>query len=243
MKAEQRKELETNTLADKVGHAMQRVKGGSRRSAVIYFIVFIALVVALWLGYREWTLRKQETSLQWLMLDDGSEKHLQQLAGLKSPAGRSARLQLTWLVYWEEGVRMIGVNPPGAMKAIDIAGKNYKEIADECKEADDAIFEPQALLGVAVCAETLAVQDISSLGRAKEAYAKLVDHDKYKDSAEGIFAKKRLDLMNDKAKFKLLEEDYERLQRDLQVPGAAQGFMPPPFFPNLKGDKNKDKDD
>ena len=38
MKAEQRKELETNTLADRMGHLMQRVKGGERRTFLFYFI-------------------------------------------------------------------------------------------------------------------------------------------------------------------------------------------------------------
>lgn len=153
MKAEQRKELETNTLADKVGHAMQRVKGSSRRSMVIYFIVGIVLAIALFFGYQEYKLRKQQTSMQWLMLDDGSDNHLRQLASVDSPAGRSARLQIAWLLYWERGVRMVGVDPQGSMKAISDASSFYAQIAKECKEANDKIFEPQALLGIAVCEE------------------------------------------------------------------------------------------
>jgi hypothetical protein len=240
MKAEQRKELETNTLADKVGQAMQRVKGSSRRSLVIYLVVGVVLVVGLWLGYREWTLRKQETSLHWLMLDDGSDTYLKQLATLNTPAGRSARLQIAWLIYWEQGVRMIGVNPPGAMKAISVASSTYADIAKECKEANDTIFEPQALLGIAVCTETLAAQDITSLGRAKEAYAKIVDHEKYKDSAEGKFAQKRLDHLNDKTKFKEMELVYEELQKTLQIPGVQKDFLQHDMF-NPKG-KGKEKD-
>jgi hypothetical protein len=241
MKAEQRKELETNTLADKVGHAMQRVKGSSRRSVVIYFVVGIVLVIALFFGYRELTLREQRLSMQWLMLDDGSGNHLEQLAGLETPAGRSARLQFAWLFYWEQGVCMIGVNPQNAMKAIMIASESYKRIAKDCKEANDTIFEPQALLGVAVCEESLAVQDRSALGRAKEAYTKIVEHEKYKDSAAGKFAQKRLDHLNDKTKFKELELVYEDLQRTLQIPGAQRDILDPKLFPPIKGIDDKEK--
>jgi hypothetical protein len=242
MKAEQRKELETNTLADKVGHAMQRVKGSSRRSMVIYFVVGIALLIALFLGYQEYKLRKQQTSMQWLMLDDGSLSHLNQLEKVDSPAGRSARLQIAWLTYWELGVRMVGVDPAGAMKSVSSASSAYDKIAKECKEAGDKIFEPQALLGVAVCEETLAAQDRSSLLRAKEAYTKLADSEDYKDSAEGKFAKKRLDLLNDKTKLKEMEVVYEDLQRTLLIPGFQREILDPNLFKGM-GDKEKKKDD
>ncbi len=239
MKAEQRKELETNTLADRVGQAMQRVKGSSRRSMVIYFIIALALLIALWLGYRELSFRKQTTSLHWVMLDDGSDPHLRQLASLETPAGRSARLQIAWLIYWEQGVRMVGVDPAGAMKAVSDASSFYAQIAKECKDADDKIFEPQALLGIAVCEETRGAQDRSSLARAKDAYAKVFDS--YPESAEGKFAKKRLDLMNDKTKFKELEIVYEDFQKTLMIPALQRDFQPNDLFrQNSKGEKPKD---
>jgi hypothetical protein len=245
MKAEQRKELETNTLADKVGQAMQRVKGSSRRSAIIYFLVGVALLIALFFAYRWYDLSKKENSLAWLMFDDGSQDHLLQLQKLESPAGRAARFQIAWILYWEEGVRMIGVNPPGALKALKEASVRYEALAKECAEADDKIFEPQALLGVAVCEETRAVQDLALLTQAKASYAKILSvHDgKYKESAAGIFAQKRLDQMNDKTKLKEMELVYEELQKSLQVPGAMRGGdlgLPPGIFlpPKGKGDKD-----
>ncbi len=142
---------------------------------------------------------------------------------------------------------MIGIDPLGATKALREASRRYEELAKECAEADDKIFEPQALLGVAVCEETRAVQDISLLAKAKKSYENIVTiHDgKYKDSAEGIFAQKRLDQMNDKTKFKEMEQVYEELQKSLQVPGVQQGGgfgLPPDLFaPKGKGDKGKDK--
>jgi hypothetical protein len=179
------------------------------------------------------------------MLDDASADHLGQLQKLETPAGRAARFQIAWIVYWEEGVRMIGANPAGAMKALKEASTRYEALAKECAEADDKIFEPQALLGVAVCEETRAVQDLTFLNRAKESYGKIlsVHEGKYKDSAEGIFAQKRLDQMNDKTKFKELELVYDELQKSLLPRDLLRdqqgGFgIPPGLFPP----KGKGKD-
>ena len=84
---------------------------------LIYFIVGAALVIALFLGYRWMVISKRDASEQWLMLDDGAAPFLVRLSETDTPAGRAASLQLAWLKYWEEGVRMIGVNPMGATKA------------------------------------------------------------------------------------------------------------------------------
>lgn len=72
--------------------------------------------------------------------------------------------------------------------------------------------------------------------RTKEAYTKLADSEDYKESAEGKFAKKRLDLLNDKTKLKELEVVYEDLQRTLLIPGL-QRDMPPLdlLMPKAKG--------
>jgi len=236
MKAGERKELETNTLADKVGHAMQRVKGSSRRNVLLYVVGVAVVAVAIWGTYRYFVISGQETSLQWVMFDDGSSGHFKQLAGLDTFPGKAARFEIAWFAYWETGVRLIGVDPQGAMSSLDSAGRLYKRLAEECK--DDPIFEPQALLGIAVVEETRAVNDPRSLDRAKEAYKNVVD--KYEKSAEGKFAKKRLDVMSDKTKLKELETVYEDLQRSLQLAGALQ---PPPNFMNPNFLAPKDKDD
>ncbi|HZZ77827.1 MAG TPA: hypothetical protein VFE62_04875 [Gemmataceae bacterium] len=241
MKAEHRKELETNTLADRVGDAMQRVKGSSRRSVLLYFIAAAVLIVAVWLGMRWYSVSKQETSMRWALFDDGARGNLEQLAQMEnSKAGRAARFQIAWLFYWDMGVRMIGIDPAGSMNRLGEAGKLYAQLAEECK--DDPIFEPQALLGIAVVEETRSVQDTARLARAKESYQVVVD--KYggeKESAEAKFAQKRLEILNNKGKLKELENVYVELQQLLKVPGAQQ--LPPNFvhpdFPMLKGKAEK----
>lgn len=239
MKAEQRKELETNTLADKVGHAMQRVRGGSRRAMIIYFLIGLALIVGLFLAYRWHALNKQEASLQWMLFDDGSRANLVRLAGAETASSRAAQLQIAWLLYWEDGVRMMGANPLGATKALADAGGIFQEIANKCKEADDKLLEPQALLGVAVVKENLAIQDPTSLGLAKDAYKQVVE--RYKESAEGKFAQKRLDILNDKNKSRDLENFYDDMQKSLNVPAFQHPLIPGLGAPKNKGDKDKDK--
>ena len=60
MKAEQRKELETNTLADKMGRAMLRVKSSPRRTFLTYVIVAAAAIFAVWFGLHWWNAGKAE---------------------------------------------------------------------------------------------------------------------------------------------------------------------------------------
>jgi hypothetical protein len=247
MKAEQRKELETNTLADKVGQAMQRVKTGSRRGVLLYVLAAIALIIVAWGLWRWYQVTKKDDSLMWVMLDDGSAAHLTELFSKEgTEPGKAARLQIAWLTYWDEGVRMIGVDPQGSMKKFKLASDIYKKVAEESK--DDPIFEPQALLGIAVVEETKAVQDLAALKRATEAYQVVVD--KYgKDddkgrpvaSAEALFAQKRLDILKDKAKREKLEEIYTKMQQDLHVPGFGGGLFPRDGLPPLPKGKDDDK--
>src|SRR5438105_1396043 len=104
MKAEQRKELETNTLADKMGHMMQRVKTSQRRTYVTYGLIAAAVVVAAWLGYRWYTSDVAERSMQWVSFYDGAGGQIDELAKLKeSNVAKAARFQNAWNEYWNFG--------------------------------------------------------------------------------------------------------------------------------------------
>ena len=222
MKAEQRKELETNTLADKMGRVVQRVKASPRRTFVTYALVAAAVVVAAYLGYNWWNQDVSLRSLQWLHLYDGGQRQLVVLTkdetSKDSNAAKAARFQLTWYLYWDEGIKLIGEKPAGALGNIQIARQEYDKLITVCK--DDPLFEPQAMLGRAVCTESLAAQDLANLDRAKDHYKELADHDKYKDLAEGKFAKDRLDLINHKEHGPELRQAYKDLNRVLEIPAA-----------------------
>ena len=222
MKAEQRKELETNTLADKMGHMMQRVRGGQRRTYVTYFIVAIAVLAAAYFGYRWYVGDKVGRSLEWLMLYDGSRNHIEGLTDkMDTNAGKAAWLQIAWFRYWDDGIKLLAADKAMAMKNIESAGKIYEELAKTCK--DDPVYEPQALLGLAVVEESLAVQARSHLDRAKTNYEALTDNEKYKDTAETNFARQRLEILNDPIKKNALADTYKDLQgrNMLDIPAPA----------------------
>src|SRR6516162_10527182 len=196
MKAEQRKELETNTLADRMGRVMQRVKSSTRRTFLTYFFVTVAVLIAAWFGYRWYYGDVEGKSLQWLKLYDGSRNLIQDLA--KDPdtnAGKAALFQFAWELYWIDGVKMMASDKVGAMKSLKRSVDLYGQLAEKCK--DDKVFEPQALLGRAVAQETRAVENRDHLKKAKEYYEELTT--KYEKSAEAEFARKRLEILKDDA--------------------------------------------
>ncbi|MBI1830822.1 MAG: hypothetical protein HYR84_05150, partial [Planctomycetes bacterium] len=51
MKAEQRKELETNTLADKMGQVVEQGKDVPRGTYLTMFLVAIGVVIVAWFGW------------------------------------------------------------------------------------------------------------------------------------------------------------------------------------------------
>jgi hypothetical protein len=236
MKAEQRKELETNTLADRMGRVMQRVKGSTRRTFFTYLFIAVAVLLAGYFGWRWYSGSVAERSLEWVYLYDGSNNFIDELAKKKETnASKAARLQLAWFFYWDLGMKMLYTNKDGAMKYLKIAGDYYEELAKEC--TDDKIFEPQALLGRAVAQESRAVEDREHLKKAKTYYEEVVS--KYENSAEADFARKRLEVLKDDAKRQELSATYSQLQSLLGIPAPVQApkFNDLPGFPDLGKEK------
>jgi hypothetical protein len=236
MKAEQRKELETNTLADKMGHVMQRVKASPRRTFFTYFFIIAALAAVSWFGWRYYSETKRASSFQWLQIYDGAGNHIMTLAETDKTtnAGKAARFQIAWLLYWDFGVKKMGTEQLASLGYIQEAGRYYSILAEECK--DDPVLAPQALLGKAVVEETMAVQHVDHLKEAKKYYEMIVE--KHKDSAEAKFAEGRLEWLKG-GKRGDLENTYEMLHRLLNVPEPAPQFAPGPgdAVPQPKGGK------
>jgi hypothetical protein len=235
MKAEHRKELETNTLADRMGVVMQRVKSGQRRTAFIYVVIALAVVVGLFVLYRWWTRSRLENSDQWVRIYDGSHMPLRDLAlnHPDTPQGKVARFQIAWMTY-EQGIKVLGVDPKDAILSFTHVKIEYDKLASDCK--GDEIFEPQALLGRAVAAETLAIQTTKNLEEAQTFYQEVVE--KYGKSAQGAFAQARLDQLKDRQKRLDLVGVYETLQKAMNVPTMQQ---PGHNFPFLDEKQKKAK--
>jgi hypothetical protein len=214
-------------LADKMGHVMQRVKTGQRRTFLIYFIVAIALIGGAFAWNRYSASERTEASERWVRLYDGSKENVLRLAqgpDKDTQAGKAARFQLAWFIYWDAGVKVMGVSKKEGTDALKSAASLYNSLVEDCK--DDPIFEPQAMLGRAVVTESRAIEDRKYLKQAKEWYKELVDKEAYKETAEVKFAKKRLDILEDANKSRDLENTYKDLQGIL-------GIDAPMFNPHI----------
>lgn len=220
MKAEQRKELETNTLADKMGQMMQRVQTSPRRTYMTYGLIALAIAVAAFLGWRWWQQDVVERSAQWVIFYDGAGMQMEGLGQLKEAnpnVSKAARFQLAWTNYWNFGIKMLGTDKNGSILRLRDAAKEYGALAEECKDDSNKLFLLQALLGRAVCTETLAVEDTGNLKKATEYYEEIVkDFDKEK-YAEAKYASERLEILKDERKRNDLAASYSQLQSILGV--------------------------
>jgi hypothetical protein len=216
MKAEQRKELETNALADRMGHLMQRMKTQPRRSAMYWVVGGIVLLVVAILTIRWFQVSREENSTRWRMLDLQSQRALQFLASKDNAdtnAGKAARFELAWLYYWEGGVKRLGVDGNKALETLQDVAAEYRKLAEDC--AGDPIWEPEALYGQAVIEETQAVVNLDHLEAAKRLYEDLAT--KHKDSARGKLAAKWVEnYQSDKGKQEL-KDFYQQMQTALDI--------------------------
>src|SRR5262245_35256066 len=158
MKAEHRKELQTNALADRMGRFIQRMKTRpSRGSVMTVFLVLLvvgAIIFFFWVRGRSGVAE----SARWVgfeRLRDSEEKWRELSSQFPQlPVGRAARFQLAWLYLWEAGIRDLMRAPSQATKYIQQAKGLYAELADECK--GDPVWGAEALYNQAVAEEALA---------------------------------------------------------------------------------------
>jgi hypothetical protein len=217
MKAEQRKELETNALADRMGHLVQRMKTQPRRATAYYVVGGLLLVIAVVVVWRWYQMNRQTNSERWEMLNSSVGQRLEYLAQ-KEPAtnqGKAARFQMAWAYYWDFGLKRLGIGDGGrsGMMALEEAAKTYEDLAKEC--SGDKLWEPEALYGLAVIEETKAIVKLDALERAKERYTELKT--KYPDSARGKLAAEWLNNAENKDKYLELQDFYQDLHSKLNI--------------------------
>ncbi len=218
MKAEHRKELETNSLATGMGKLIQQVKKPKDRSLVMYLIGAAVVVGVLGLIVLVRSRRAEQGAEHWLFLDNGGRGFLHEL--MKEPSsetnqGKAARMQFAWIKFWENGVKSIGSEPESAMRMLDSLAKEYEELAVACK--GDPVFEPEALYSLAVIEETRAVQDRRQLDIALAKFNDLAK--KHPKSAHGIEAAKRAEALEENSKSRAeIVQFYQDMQQSLRVP-------------------------
>jgi hypothetical protein len=226
MKAEHRKELHTNLLADRLGRLLQSLREGTwwkvHPSTKAWIITAaVVAVVALVVGWRFYSSSaKKSTSAEWAQIDDATSLvDLEKIAELepKGTATRAARFQIA-RIYLRRGMEhFVSMTPNArqdALSDLEKAAGHYAALADQAK--DTPLLEQEALLGVAKAKEAL-----NELDAAREAYQKLAS--KYAQSVNGKEAARRLEkLEKEKAQ---LAAFYNKLD-DLAKPPA-----PPPTPP------------
>lgn len=230
MKAEHRKELHTNLLADRLGKLVDTVKSGPKRTPVVA-LVGVGLVVVTALVWWIYSGRSAEQrSHLWTQMDAALQDERETRTKLGDLArehrrtlpGRVARFLLARQDL-QEGVRALPADAArkDAIEKLTKARGEFAQLATEC--ADDPVLGPEALMNRARAEEALAgvpnpeapTKGLGDLDRAFEAYRDLVA--KYPNSAEARTAKERLKTYEDTAKrqdldrfYALLREEFDR---------------------------------
>jgi hypothetical protein len=216
MKAEQRKELETNALADRMGHLVKRMKTQPRRMTLYYVIGGLVLLIVVFLSVRWYQTRKSENSAEWRILNTGSQEALSYLIKQfpETNQSKAALFQYAWFTYWETGVKRIGIDSGNAIVQLKKAASFYGELAEKCE--GDPVWEPEAKYALAVIEENLAIQSPEHLTTAKGLYKELAE--KHAESGRGKLAAEWLKNYDDPKKFAELKDFYQEMNTALKVP-------------------------
>jgi hypothetical protein len=242
MKAEQRKELETNALADRMGHFVRRVKTQPRRATLYYVLGAVAIFVVFFFVFRTFQYNRTENSSRWQALYLGSVRELESLAKTSADTnqGKAAFFQLAWLQYWEFGVKRLGMDGTAAMTNLQEASRLYSKLAEECE--GDPVWEPEALYGMAVIEESKALQtspvEVSKqLETAKARYEELAK--KHPTSARGKLAREWVDNFDKESDRKELTRFYQDMRTVLDIRDPSL-LLPKKGFDLGKDAKRKD---
>jgi hypothetical protein len=160
MKAEHRKELQTNVLADSLGRFVKNVKSGTKSSSLIYWILaaLVLAVVVGWFIYRGYSSRSR--SELWTKLDEAaSTANLEKLGSIAeqsrgTKAARTARFQIA-RIQLEQGLNTLGSEQrrAEALKNIEDARTLYSELIQDTNDAP--LLRQEAMMGVAKAEESL----------------------------------------------------------------------------------------
>ncbi len=210
MKAEHRKELMTNTLANRLGEAVHGMKDGPSRSTV-FVLAAVGLIVILVLVWRYLATSGEEAdSARWLKWDSVvTPEQLKAFVENKEvedqAQGRLARLEEARRSLYD-GLRQLG-NAGTRKKALEElknASELYEKLATEF--ADKPLLHQQALMGAAKAFESRgdAEQARRYYQQLQSKYANTVFG---RDAAEQL---QRLDAAEQNGNFKALKDELDK---------------------------------
>jgi hypothetical protein len=215
MKADERKALHTNVLADHLNKAYEGLKQGPSRKTVFYgALLLLAVLVVLTIRYfmldsdrvasERWTRLDQATFLE--QIDDLAED--KDLKG--TTQGRLARY-LQARANLALGLRDLGnTNREAALERIKSATETYEDLLKSSSERVP-LLRQEALWGAATGNETL-----GDIEKARGFYEKLArDHS---ESELGKEAQRQLDRLDDDS----TQRDLKRLRQLTEAAGKSR---------------------
>jgi hypothetical protein len=152
MKAEHRKELQTNVLADRMGRLVQGVKSGTKSaSAGAWIIGLIVLGIAVAWYFARGSMVSQ--SKAWVDLNTAQDTSTLKRIALENAGtlpARTARFQQARLLL-RQGLQLVYSSRTEALIQLDEAAKLFGELVAEC--SNNAVLQQEALMGAAKAEE------------------------------------------------------------------------------------------
>src|SRR5260370_12442992 len=149
MKAEHRKELQTNYLADRMGRLVQGMRAGPQSTSSMVAWVFVSLTIGTVVVWYVASGNSNRSPL-WVKFDEDSNQHnmagLINLAG-KNPAtlpARASRFQVARINLQEGLASLYSIQHDSAVLQVERARKLYTDLVREC--TDDPMLPHQALI-------------------------------------------------------------------------------------------------
>lgn len=255
MKAEHRKELHTNVLADRMKHLVETIKNPPSTTSVVMWVIggLAVATVILWF----WFSRPSEvSSQQWSKLEADSYNQpedyfsennegrvLQDLADIarnhpKTVPGRTARFQKARYLLPIGLKNLASPFRSEAYRQLRETRDEYEKLAGEC--GDNPVLMQEAYLGAGKAEEALtgapdendATKYIGNVDKAKEFFRKA--RDLKPDSFLGMEAARHYDRLDKNSKE--VVDFYVDLSKRSALPRTNPGFPPgmpgmPPGFP------------
>ncbi len=184
MKAEHRKELQTNALADHLGRFVESLKAGPRASTIVWILVI--LIVGVFVAWKVIDNRWYNTNSElWTRLDAASTPlDLSRLASENrgTVPARTARFQEA-RIHLQEGLQRLGATEQHlfAVESLQRARTLYQQLAQEFP--DTPVLYQESLMALAQIEESLSGaakpdqpgQTLGDLTQALHYYQKLAD--------------------------------------------------------------------
>ncbi len=225
MKAEHRKELHTNYLADRMGRLVQGMRSGPQSTGSTVAWVLISLTIGTIVVWYVTAMNSNRSPLWVKFEEDATQRNLAGLEKLTRdypgtlPA-RASRFEIARVNLQSGLANLYSSQRDSAISQIKNAKRLYGELVKEC--AGDPILAPQALIGAAKAEEALVgipkgdnpAESEESLDKALGYYEELVKN--YPKSFLAKTAQERIDNLgktaNDPAR-EAAEKFYQEMRK------------------------------